>query len=346
MLDRPIFPLSQTALTNLWQRTVLVAGARKHPRLYSVRVGRAAELDGKDENFPARALTPEENPLSDPFALTSTGTLTPALRNYIMSQTSDVFESSYQTERVRENLLYIGFEGVTDSENPLFKVLRNLTLTSDPDAPIYPTPEQIDMIEGRRDISQLRTEGARNKLQRRRKDLWALAVEECRKAYFAEADSLRRRGLPTTHLRSGAGPPQKTRYRHAGLDLSPLLPQIADCRPGYDSIAEERSSAALSWLVGYLRWDWVVASGPPTPTGPTCLCCGRVFARTWGVTRHCKDVHVAAGLFDKPYQCPGCPDKPPVRGPSEWSNHVAMFHGARHAPNFPSARPLNLKPLN
>src|SRR5437773_1016810 len=155
--------------------------------------------------------------LSNPFCPTL-GTLTPALRNYIMSQTSDVFEGSYQTEHVRENLLNIGFEDVTDAENPLFKVLQNTTHTSDPGAPIYPTPEQRDMIEGRRDIGQLRAEYAHAKLWTRRRQLWALAVEEGRKAYFAEADSLRRRGLPTTHLRSAAGPPpRKTQYCHTGL---------------------------------------------------------------------------------------------------------------------------------
>ena len=49
VLDRPIFPLGQTSLYNLLHRTLLVAGVRKPPRLYSLRVGAGARLDGKNE---------------------------------------------------------------------------------------------------------------------------------------------------------------------------------------------------------------------------------------------------------------------------------------------------------
>src|SRR5207244_4303823 len=52
VLDRPIFPLSQNSLNDLWHRTLLVAGVRTAARLYSLKVGAGARLDGKNEPSP------------------------------------------------------------------------------------------------------------------------------------------------------------------------------------------------------------------------------------------------------------------------------------------------------
>src|SRR5205814_1407922 len=49
VLDKPIFPLLKQRLFDLWHRTLLVAGVRNPPRLYSLRVGAGARLDGKNE---------------------------------------------------------------------------------------------------------------------------------------------------------------------------------------------------------------------------------------------------------------------------------------------------------
>jgi hypothetical protein len=47
MLDRPIFPLAYSSFNYLWHRTCLVAGFREDSRIYALRVGAGARLDGK-----------------------------------------------------------------------------------------------------------------------------------------------------------------------------------------------------------------------------------------------------------------------------------------------------------
>ena len=46
-LDTPIVPVSYEKLRKLWTRMNVVAGARDMKRLYALRVGALAQLDGK-----------------------------------------------------------------------------------------------------------------------------------------------------------------------------------------------------------------------------------------------------------------------------------------------------------
>lgn len=46
MEDEEIFKISDSQLTDLFQRTLLVMGVRQNPRFYSLRVGCGARLDG------------------------------------------------------------------------------------------------------------------------------------------------------------------------------------------------------------------------------------------------------------------------------------------------------------
>lgn len=44
--NQEIFPLSDSLLAELWQRTLLVMGSRRNARFYSMRVGCGARLNG------------------------------------------------------------------------------------------------------------------------------------------------------------------------------------------------------------------------------------------------------------------------------------------------------------
>jgi hypothetical protein len=50
-LDCPIFPLLYSRYNELWHRTCLVAGFREDLRLYTLRVGAGARLDGTITSF-------------------------------------------------------------------------------------------------------------------------------------------------------------------------------------------------------------------------------------------------------------------------------------------------------
>jgi hypothetical protein len=45
-LDHQIFPVSYSRYNEIWHRICLVAGFREAPRLYTLRVGAGARLDG------------------------------------------------------------------------------------------------------------------------------------------------------------------------------------------------------------------------------------------------------------------------------------------------------------
>ncbi|KAM4061018.1 hypothetical protein HRG_012941 [Hirsutella rhossiliensis] len=76
MLDKEIVPISYGTFLETWNRVYFVAGSRERKRPYSLRVGAGGRLKGS---------------------------LTPALRNFILSNSTDVFERSYcQNVQVRD----------------------------------------------------------------------------------------------------------------------------------------------------------------------------------------------------------------------------------------------------
>ncbi|RYC59464.1 hypothetical protein CHU98_g6760, partial [Xylaria longipes] len=107
VLDHDIFPMSYTTFSRNLHHVLLVAGFQTMARIYAFRLGALVEYDGS---------------------------LTQAVRNFVASHTTDIFENNYQTERVREDLTRKRFgpcAGGTDNE-PLFKALRDLSMQSDP----------------------------------------------------------------------------------------------------------------------------------------------------------------------------------------------------------------------
>jgi hypothetical protein len=139
--------------------------------------------------------------------------LSDALRNYIISHTSGVFESSYQTRYIREDLTKLAFKYIARGNDAIFRLLRNTSLSRDPGAPTDPTEKDLLKFEQRRDVSSLRAEikveksagrGDRKSLNPRViklcnlvDTLLSLRVKKKRKQYFKKVDRLRSSSLPT-----------------------------------------------------------------------------------------------------------------------------------------------------
>ncbi|KAI6364788.1 hypothetical protein MCOR25_005583 [Pyricularia grisea] len=136
MLDREIFALSYETERALWYRTLLVAGYREPMRLYSIRVGAGARLD---KSF------------------------TSAQRNYVLSNSSKVFEEYYQPRNFNGDLVQVAFGEHARGNDELFKRMREASFKRNENAPIYVTQEDLESFQKREDISELRVEYARLK---------------------------------------------------------------------------------------------------------------------------------------------------------------------------------------
>lgn len=255
MLDRPIFPLAYSSFNYLWHRTCLVAGFREDSRIYALRVGAGARLDGV---------------LSD------------ALRNYILSNTTQVFQGSYQTKRVREDLMGLAFGSMAGRNNALFQRLRNMSLQRDANAPIGPSEEDLREFEQRKDVCDLRgsLEAAKRAGDRKAataldgqlryiiKILSSLKVQEKRAEYFSRVDGLRALGLPTVGTpaartagsapgegAAGKGAPGKVAPRKRSRDAAAAVARFLQSRTR--DVDEHRpfeqcSERFMNLLVGYL----------------------------------------------------------------------------------------------
>jgi hypothetical protein len=82
------------------------------------------------------------------------------LRDYVMSNTTAVFQKSYQTEHIRVDLLKTRFQQVYSDDglwdDALERTMRTMSLKRDPNAPTSPSPENLLNIERRQDVSDLR----------------------------------------------------------------------------------------------------------------------------------------------------------------------------------------------
>ncbi|KAH6716382.1 hypothetical protein BKA61DRAFT_720900 [Leptodontidium sp. MPI-SDFR-AT-0119] len=94
-----------------------------------------------------------------------------------MSNTSAVFQSSYQSEYIRTNLQRTRFrhiypeQGVWESAG-LERVMRSMCLKRDPNAPCFPSEEDKQDFEKRRDVSSLRKRLAQAKISNPDRNSW------------------------------------------------------------------------------------------------------------------------------------------------------------------------------
>jgi hypothetical protein len=254
-LDKEIFPMSYTSFWRSLRRVLLVAGFNSMARVYAFRLGALIEYDGS---------------------------LTSALRNFIASHTSKVFENNYQTEHVRTDLASKRFGACAGgvAAEPLFKVMRDLSKQNDPGAPLEVTPEQKLSIESRRDVTERRAaleaaklsgdaadvKAKKASLDQRRRALYDLLLMDAREKYFDEANRLRAEGKSTDHLRERSRSSRR-RCDHSLLDIGGLM-TLWTGEAGFgnrastseelvfDHKAEDRSEKAMAWLLRYVAQDW------------------------------------------------------------------------------------------
>ncbi|KAG9023096.1 hypothetical protein FRB95_013563, partial [Tulasnella sp. JGI-2019a] len=346
MLEKPIFPMSYTVFARILRCVLLVAGFPFLLHYYTFRVGAGAEFDG---------------------------CLTSALRNFVMSHSTDVYENNYMSKRIREDLIKCCFGAFGGTNDPFFDVLRDLTMQNDPGAPINPTTEQKLSLESQRDVTEQREKfealqksgskadisRARVLLESLRQRLYVLMVADSRERYFIEAAKLRSRGLSTSHLRSSEPPPCSD---HAALDINGLVELFTghvisgNGKPSkefiFDNHAEERSEKAMTWLLCYMAKAWTQLGAPGLPTNsgdqdlseqkspgkPTCFICNSEFDRWGNLTWHVKKEHLS--ILRTLFQCPECARLGlpfhTTRSLQEWSNHTENVHGKMQAPYLPN----------
>ncbi|KAI6511902.1 hypothetical protein MCOR13_000463 [Pyricularia oryzae] len=303
MLDREIFALSHETERALWYRTLLVAGYREPMRLYSIRVGAGARLD---KSF------------------------TSAQRNYVLSNSSKVFEEYYQPRNFDGDLGQVAFGEHARGNDELFKRMREASFKRNENAPIYVTQEDLESFQKREDISELRVEYARLKetarLEKRAKheegksetkdkseankeaarvlfhisktiaNLCASTLKGSRAEFFERVDREEgdkgnfKRDLQTLHVN-----PQKPRHIAAGN----AAVKIGQILRGDIVRGDTFSKALLSFL---------------------------------------QEVHHHEGLYDRPFPCPACKGQEKdhtINNAMEWSNHVEKVHGKLNAPGLP-----------
>ncbi|MCJ1427075.1 hypothetical protein MMC29_004978 [Sticta canariensis] len=257
-LDAPIFPMSYTWFWRTLRRVLLVAGFNTLVRIYAFRLGALMEYDGS---------------------------LTSAVRNFIASHTTKMFENNYETKHVREDLArhHFGAAAGGEANEPLFAAMRDLSKQSDPGAPIEASAEQKRSIESRRDINRMQKEleaaqNARPRIQARiakakatinqwRRTLYDLLVLDARAKYFAAANALRSAGDSIEELRDKSRPAKRD-CDHAMVNVGGLM-ELWTGETGFSNRnrksakelvfhveAEGRSEKAMNWLVSYVRQAW------------------------------------------------------------------------------------------
>ncbi|KAK0634649.1 hypothetical protein B0T17DRAFT_12707 [Bombardia bombarda] len=86
------------------------------------------------------------------------GSLTAPLRNFILSNSSNVFETSYLPVNIRANLMKTSFGSLVGDTDVLISRARQAFLKRDDQAPVYITKDDWDGFEKRSDIQLLRSE--------------------------------------------------------------------------------------------------------------------------------------------------------------------------------------------
>ncbi|KAL8903751.1 MAG: hypothetical protein Q9207_003711 [Kuettlingeria erythrocarpa] len=160
------------------------------------------------------------------------GVLSEAVRNYVLSHTTQVSQTSYQTHVVRENLTEKDFEEKAGFDGALVGSMRNMTLNRDENAPVDPTADEPASFEERRDMT-----GFRAKADYRIDTLLKLKVKDSREKYFAD---------------------RKKNSNPAVAEINQFLQETAD-----DLLeSNEYSEHFITLLVNYLAYRGRSSSGP------------------------------------------------------------------------------------
>lgn len=297
------------------------------------------------------------------------------MRNYVLGNSEDVFLRSYQPHRVSHNLVEIAFgQHAAGSDADLFKKLRHSLLQRDPNAPIYVSEQDMQALEEREDIRDLRCvyrntvaqsssdNPSAKKIAAKifwiRRTLSEARLLELRRSYFEEVDRLRAMGeTPTRAADHGLNPGktfdpkgaaaaesigeflqlerlEKSESESVTLDLVSLYVPLLQRRPA--------EVIALLDLHGSEQKDEMMPPYEP-PIDPKrphrCLFGCDSFSKRGNLTKHNTTCHFNRGDFDQPFSCPECRrlrlGEHVIDGPMQWSNHIETCHGREHAPNLP-----------
>ncbi|KAK8031847.1 hypothetical protein PG990_001581 [Apiospora arundinis] len=347
---RCIIPVAYHQFWTIWKRTVLVTGARDaHQRPYSLRVGAGGDWI-KDSAVD--------------------GTLTSAMRNYLLSHSTRVFEQSYQPRHFRDDVTRLCFGEQVGDHTALFKVIQNSSLERDPNAPLDATVEDYDAFEKRRDLTALRklhskvgqgpggwdSDEARSiasKIQWVRAKLASLVVEQRRQEYFHEADRLRAQGLSTAALVQ----PQQCSGRSSSMRGSAAAEEIGklfELSLQMENLEEKdwRSSVSLTevlelYLGGRGRdvelllaearparavEESAVAKAPLTKDCRCLLCNGWFFSR-YTLSRHNTNIHYRKGKSGNQFTSRfRCPECRSTARKDVWIENV--MHWSNHTELF------------
>lgn len=281
------------------------------------------------------------------------GALKPALRNYILSQSSAVHEKSYNPVQVRENLSRIAFGDLAGDNNDLIERYRQASFTQDPHAPLYLTIEEHASMESRKDLTLLRAahrkaRDARDKKRANqisarmlhiRNTVEALILEEKRTQYFTEVDHLRSLGQSTKHLHDrDAFNPRRTL-------LSKLSKLAAEIGGLMKVTGKEHDLDRL--LLSYLRENEQTGitifksencqedKQADNCRLPRCLLCGKSYSTQASLNRHTWGYH----NFNEPFPCPEC-HVTVQPGSNAWAYHVTEAHDHIDMPQPSAARSL------
>ncbi|KAI7785349.1 Mitosis inhibitor protein kinase mik1 [Diaporthe eres] len=297
LLECEMFPISYVRYWSIWRRTTIVAGYSEDLRPYAVRVGAGSRLDD---------------------------TLTPALRNHLLSHTTAVYERSYQARHVRENLSSIlAPETAREGDDDLFRLLRQSSLRCDRLAPTEASVEDQIFWDKRKDISALHYSDdpdKHNKIRAIKLSLNTRRTREIREQYFDAANTRRALGNtandlqpedPTSAIHRGTVGPSITSKISSSLKLDSNRPPDAG-----------QESAYIDLLLKYLNETYY---GPPT-----CFLCPVTFESWNDVWKHSDKQHTSKAEW--PRDCPECQRQgrnatlEKLQNLGEWCAHVHEEH--------------------
>ncbi|EFY96531.2 hypothetical protein MAA_08028 [Metarhizium robertsii ARSEF 23] len=324
--DKHIMPMNYRRFLDLWNEVRMVLGSRSGLRPYSVRVGAVGRLDG---------------------------CLQPALRNFIVSHSTEVFERSYQQVRIRANLANIAFGDKARHDAALWEAISNSFHNRDPNAPTRLSKKELDQFESRKDITELRKElrhitaqeGSSSQEAKKVSSriryildcLEKLQVQQKRRKYFEEADKLRAMNQSTTHLKQEVQNLKRKRFGNSSAYAAKLAGLLF--QTNITSGLADRLVAYISGASGQSEIGDIYSLGKKSKEPARCLFGCGTFFNTSALTRHVRHLHMH--VFKARFLCPECKrmnlgDVVIEANPCAWSSHVRRVHGAAHTPNLES----------
>ena len=283
----------------------------------------------------------------------SLGCLQPALRNFIVSHSTEVFERSYQPVRLRANLANIAFGDKARHDTALWEAISNSLHNRDPNAPTRLTKKEIDQFESRKDITELRKElkyitakeGSSSQEAKKVSSrirytldcLERLEIQEKRRKYFEEADKLRAMNKSTAHLKQEVQNLKRKRFGNSSAYAAKLASLLFQTNITSGS---SRSSCRFYKRSKRTERDWRYSSFRKESKEPArCLFGCGTFFNTSALTRHVRHLHMH--IFKARFLCPECKrmnlgEVVIEANPCAWSSHVRRVHGAVHTPNLES----------